>query len=193
MRPATAKRRTRPRPLAAALATACAMAASTVMLTGCAAARDTPPGCGEPLRLALIAQSVPSAAYVPCLRQLPPGWRTSAFDAASGGTSFLLNSDRSPGRPVRVQLVPGCTTRGASPAQPRAAGVLTYIKLISVSPRYAGDLYDVFPGGCIRYSFDFQVGPSISLMQQFQSAVGLYSVQQLQIVLKKELGVDITP
>ena len=59
--------------------------------------------------------------------------------------------------------------------------------------RFAGRLYDVFPGGCVTYSFDFGPGSQIELMEQFQRAVGLYPRQQLRLVLKQELGVELNP
>ena len=162
-------------------------------LTGCAAVRDTAPGCEQPLRLAIVAQSLPSASYLPCLRSLPQGWSTSGFRAAPGGTSFLLNSDRSPGHPVRVRLIPSCRPGDASPSPPRAPGVVTYTRLTSITPRFAGSLYDVFPGGCVSYSFDFALGSQISLMEQFEQAVGLYPRQQLRLILKHKLGVELGP
>jgi hypothetical protein len=170
-----------------------ALIMGATMLTGCASVRDTVPGCGDPLRMAIIAQSVPGAAYIPCIRQLPQGWSTSAFDPGNGGTRFALDSDRAPGAPVIVQLTARCSVGGAPPTQPRADGVRTYERLISTSPRTAGALYDVFPGGCITYRFTFVLGPSIALIQQFESAVGLYSRQQLRLDLKRKLGVELTP
>jgi hypothetical protein len=165
----------------------------TVSLTGCASFSATIPGCGDPLRLAIIAQSVPGAAYIPCIRELPQGWSTSGFDPARGGTTFMLNSDRSLGRPVQVQLAATCKIGGASPSPPRAPGVLTYTRLTSIFPRFAGSLYDVFPGGCVRYRFDFTTGPHIALMEQFEGAIGLYPRQQLRLDLQHKLGVELNP
>jgi hypothetical protein len=162
-------------------------------LTGCASSSDTVPGCTDPLRLAIVAQSVPSASYLPCIRDLPPGWTTSGFAPARDGTSFLLNSDRSPGQPVTVQLSITCRISGASPSPARAPGVLTYTRLDSIRPRFAGRLYDVFPGGCVTYTFDFSHGSQIELMEQFEQAAGLYPRQQLRLVLKQELGVELNP
>ena len=88
---------------------------------------------------------MPGAAYVPRIRELPQGWTTSGFDPAGGGTTFLLNSDRAPGQPVTVRLAATCRIGRASPAPHRAPGVLTYTRLTSISLRFAGRLYDVFP------------------------------------------------
>jgi hypothetical protein len=164
-----------------------------VALTGCAALRNPVPSCSDPQRLAIIAQSVPGAAYIPCIRGLPPGWSTSAFNATQDGTSFLLNSDRSPGNPVTVHLTGTCRLGRASPLPPRAPGVRTYTRLFSISPRVAGVLYDVFPGGCVSYRFDFAPGPNIALTEQFENAVGLYSRLQLRLDLKNKLGVELNP
>ena len=162
-------------------------------LAGCTTSGGGVPGCRDPLRLAVVAQSVPGASYLPCIHGLPPGWTTSGFNPTQDGTGFLLNSDRSPGQPVTVRLAATCDVRGASPSPSRAPGVLTYTRLDSISPRFAGTLYDVFPGGCVSYRFDFGSGSQIELMEQFQQAVGLYPRQQLRLVLKQELGVELNP
>lgn len=188
----TPRRQRRRRGLLAGVLAAALLAVSA-LLTGCAVVSHPAPGCGDPLRLAIIAQSLPSAAYLPCIRALPPGWSTSAFDPSQSGASFLLNSDRSPGRPVVVRLITTCAPGGASPSPSRAPGVVTYTRLTSVAPRFTGRLYDVFPGGCVSYAFDFTLGSQIALMEQFEQAVGLYPRQQLRLVLKHELGVELGP
>jgi len=166
---------------------------AAVSLAGCATSAGPVPGCGDPLRLAIVAQSVPGAAYLPCLRDLQPGWTAVGFTPSQDGTSFLLDSDRSPGRPVTVRLTASCRITGASPSPARAPGVLTYTRLESIRPRFAGQLYDVFSGGCVTYTFDFSHGSQIALTEEFEAAVGLYPRQQLRIVLKRKLGVELNP
>ena len=166
---------------------------AAVILAGCATSAGAVPSCAAPLRLAVVAQSVPSASYLPCIGDLRPGWAASGFSPAQDGTSFLLESDRSPGRPVTVRLTAACRTGGASPSPARAPGVLTYTRLDSIRPRFAGRLYDVFPGGCVTYTFDFGHGSQIELLEQFEQAVGLYPRQQLRLALKQELGVELSP
>ena len=176
-----------------AVRAAAAVLAAASLLTGCSAFRDTVPACGVPLRLAIIAQSVPGASYLPCIRELPQGWRASGFDVHRGGTSFRLSSDRSPGAPVSVRLSARCPAGGGTVAPSRAPGVLSYTRLVSIRPRFAGTLLDIFPGGCVSYAFSFALGPHIALMEQLKSAVGLYSRQQLRLVLRHELGVEPGP
>jgi hypothetical protein len=169
------------------------MLVASALLSGCTALSHTAPGCGDPLRVTIIAQSLPSASYLPCIRTLPEGWNSSGFAPSDRGTSFLLNSDRSPGRPVVVRLAATCRPGDASSSPSRGPGVLTYTRLTSVAPRFAGRLYDVFPGGCVTYGFDFALGSQIALMEQFEQAVGLYPRQQLRLVLKHEPGVELDP
>lgn len=71
--------------------------------------------------------------------------------------------------------------------------MLNYARLTSISPRFAGRLYDVFPGGCVSYSFNFTTGPHIALMEQFEGAIGLYPRQLLRLILKHKLGVELNP
>jgi hypothetical protein len=168
------------------------LAVASSLLTGCTAgARDAVPGCDAGPRLALVAQSVPAGAYVPCIRSLPPDWDTEAFHAGRDGTRFTLGVDRPGGRPVRVAFHATCDVTGAVPTAPRAEGVRTSIALRSISPRYTGTLTDVFAGGCVTYRFDFARGPHIALMEQLGNSVGLFSRRELAVALHDRLGVEL--
>ena len=160
---------------------------------GCASVTAAAPACGAVERLALVAQSVPGSSYVPCLGVLPAGWTAESFRATNGHSQFALASDRSGGRRVDIKLVPACDVREATPTSPRAPGVRTYTRLRSISPRYSGMLLDVFAGGCVTYRFDFQRGPHIALMQEFEGAVGLYPRHELSVELRKRIGVTLDP
>ena len=170
------------------------LAAGVLATAGCGVtARTAAPGCTGTERLALVAQSVPSAAYVPCLRTLPQGWGVTGFDARRGSSRLSLLSDRSGHRPVEVRLTARCDVSGASPATAHAAGVRSYVRLTSVTPTYTGTLYDVFAGGCVRYAFSFPRGPHIPLLEDLSAAVGLVSRRDLRLDLRRELGVELDP
>jgi len=162
-------------------------------MSGCSVINSPLPSCGSVQRLALVAQSVPTAAYIPCLNTLPPGWTGSGFEASSGHTQFTLRSNLAPGQPVLIRLAPICDVAGATATTPRAPGVSTYIRLRTIAPQYSGTLTDAFPGGCVTYQFSFQRGPHIALIENFESAVALYPRQQLAVELHRQLGVTLGP
>ena len=161
--------------------------------TGCGPAAEAVPGCGSLRRLAVVAQAVPTASYVPCLDDLEEGWTAEGFDVRRGRAEFRLEPGRAGGRAVEVVLSGRCDVVGAVPTRPRAEGVRTSIRLASIAPRYAGTLADAFPGGCVTYRFDFRRGPHIPLMEELQSAVALLSRQQLRLELRRELDVELDP
>jgi hypothetical protein len=159
---------------------------------GCASAERALPRCEPGQRLALVAQSVPGAAYLPCLAELPPGWEVDDVEIRDGRTRFTLVSDRAES-PVRVTFTNRCDTVGSTPVPPRADGVRTLQLVTSVSPAYAGTLIDVFPGGCITYQHSFVRGPHLALMDEMQAAVGLVPRRELRQALRDQLGVELDP
>ena len=151
------------------------------------------PKCSAARRVAVVAQSVPTAAYVPCLGELGEGWRATNFDPRRYVTRYSLVSDRAPDHPVDVIFARTCNSAGAVPTTPSATGVRTSIRLRSISPRYAGTMYDVFPGGCVTTTFDFARGPHIALIEGVDSAMALLSRQQLRLDVHRALGVELDP
>ena len=150
------------------------------------------PRCEASQRLGIVAQSVPGAAYLPCIADLPPGWSLESFDVDDDGTHFSLRSDRSD-RPVDVELAASCDVGSATPVEPRDEGVRTYQLSESVSQRFAGRFYDVFANGCVTYEFDFARGPHIALIDELQRAVDLYPRRLLRQELHDQLGITLNP
>jgi hypothetical protein len=157
---------------------------------GCASGEDAVARCEPGERLGLAAQSVPDAAYVPCVELLLPGWSVASVEATDHRSSFTLRSDRAEA-PVEVDLTSECDTRGATAVTPRAEAVRTLQRVQSISPGYAGTIFDVFPGGCVSYRFAFERGPHIALVDELQQIVGLYPRRQLRQELLDRLGLDI--
>ena len=162
-------------------------------MTGCTTVAGAVPECHAGPRLALVAQSVPGAAYVPCIRDLPEEWSTRSFHAGRRGAGFTVVPHGPGSRPVRVRFDADCDVAGAVPTTPRAEGVRTSIRLVAISPRYTGILTDAFAGGCVTYRFDFARGPHIGLMEELGTAVGLFSRRELSLDLHHQLGVDLDP
>jgi hypothetical protein len=151
------------------------------------------PGCGAWERLGLIAQSVPSAGYLPCVATTPPGWSSGGLVVRESGTTFDLLSDRAQGRAVVVTFSRTCSAAGATPIPPRTTGGRSLLRLRSIEPRYAGTLFDVFPGGCVTYRFDFDRDQHIALIAELEQAVGFVSRDALRLELHRRLGVELGP
>ena len=156
-------------------------AALVLAAAGCARGGELArPPCEGGERLALLAQAMPGAAYVPCVAEVPEGWSFSSLEVDSTGASFALSADAAGGADVRIELVDGCDVTGATPNPPRAEGVRTWLRLRSVDPRFAGTLSDTFAGGCVTYDFDFPRGPHIELVEELQESVQLFPRRQLR-------------
>lgn len=173
-----------------------ALAAMLVLplLSGCgrsAPSFATAPRCSAAERLGLIAQSVPSATYIPCVTQLATGWKSRDLVVQDGSTTFELLSDRAEGYPVQVALRRSCDLSSGAPIPPRTVGGRTYLALRSIDPRFVGTMYDAFPGGCVTYRFDFERGPHIALMAELQSSVGFVSRTDLAHEIRQQLGVEL--
>ena len=166
--------------------------AITIATTGCAGASDTMPSCETTSRLALVAQSVPDASYVPCIAELPTGWSFDEAEVNDEGTTIWLESDRAD-RPIIVTLRPSCEVGDATPVAPSDEGTRTYQRVDSIDPRYAGAFIDLFPGGCIESRYDFERGPHIALITDLQQAIDVSSRRQLRQDLERELDVQLDP
>lgn len=144
------------------------------------------------MRLAILAQSVPEAAYVPCISELPPGWTFEGLQVDDDDATFSLESDRAD-REVRVGLASSCDIAEATPITPSDEGVRTYHRVDSIDPRYAGQLLDVFPGGCVTVDYDFERGGHVALITELQAAVALFPRLELRQALSADLGVRLDP
>lgn len=172
---------------------ALAVAAAAVLTSSCTTVAGSAPDCDPGQRLAVVAQSVPGASYVPCVRELSEDWSSRSFRAGRGGTRFTLVPNRPGSRPVRVEFEQACDVTGAVATTPRAEGVRTSIRLEAISPRYTGTLTDVFAGGCVTYRFDFARGPHIALMEQLTSTVDLFPRRELGVEIHDQYGIDLDP
>ena len=162
------------------------------VVTGCAEDSEMMPGCDADSRLAIIAQSVPEAAYVPCIAELPAGWSYEGVETDNDGTTITLESDRADRR-VDITLTGSCDIGSATPIAPSDEGTRSYQLIESIDPRYAGSFIDVFPGGCVTSTYDFERGPHVALVTELQRAVGVYSRRQLRQELRVDLGVSLDP
>jgi hypothetical protein len=174
------------------------LAVVTGVVTGCAGnstAISDPPLCrtGADQRagnaVILMAQSVPTAPWVPCIRTaLPLGWGFDHLDARNGISRFWLDSDRDGTHAVEVRLEPGCDTTGATDIPSDRAGMARLERVRRVTPTYAGERYYRFPGGCLTFVFRLagdSPGEALALASQ---AVGVVRRTALDAQVQDESG-----
>jgi len=139
---------------------ACAMVAGGVLTAGCTvtAANGSAPTCrtasGSDIDgLVLMAQSVPTASKIPCVRLELPGWSEGPVDVRSGHGRFTLANDRAGARAVTVELTRACHLVGAVKVPTDHPGTTRWERIITIAAGYVGDRYYVYPGGCVTYRF----------------------------------------
>jgi hypothetical protein len=138
--------------------------------------------------LILMAQSVPSAAEVPCIAEFPAGWSFGGQQIESGHSEFWLFSDRAGERAVTVTLTRSCDVEAAVevPADADEAGLRRFEEPRTLPPGFSGDRFYVFPGGCIRYRFDFTRGGSFALVVEATEALSFVSRAEGVEALREE-------
>ena len=97
----------------------------------------------------LMAQSVPSASLVPCLRSLPAGWSVAQVTVNDGRSVIPLNHDRAGTNVLVVRLTAACDTRGATSEPSDQPQVRRYQRIDRLAPRFEATRFDLFPGGCV--------------------------------------------
>ena len=129
------------------------------------------PQCGTGHSMILAAQSVPSAALVPCVAALPSGWQVGGADIASGHARFWLDSDQAGPQAVTITLTAACDISGARQIPSDQPGTRRFERPVSLRPRFADLRFYTFPGGCATYRFQFAAGASPLLAIPVDAAV----------------------
>jgi hypothetical protein len=123
----------------------------------------------------LMAQSVPTASWVPCISAaLPLGWDFFHLDARNGRARFWLDSDRDGTQAIEVRLTATCPTGGTTEIPSDRDGMRRLERVRRVSPTYAGERYYLFPGGCLTFVFRLDgdsPGEALALASQVVGAV----------------------
>jgi hypothetical protein len=124
----------------------------------------------------LVAQSVPSAQLLPCLRALPVGWIFHMLDAQRGRTRVLLSAgDRDGEHEVTLVLEGDCDVTGAREVPSEQSGTRRYDRVARVSPGYRADRYYAFPGGCVTHRFDLRGRAGIEAAEAISAGLGFVS------------------
>jgi tRNA A-37 threonylcarbamoyl transferase component Bud32 len=159
------------------------------------------PDCGTGHTMILAAQAVPSAAFLPCIAALPPGWTAAGGPIASGRASFMLNSGSLAGgggvrfvlgqsglQTVTITLTATCDIAGARQIPSGQPGMSWFERPVSGS---ADVRYYVFPGGCVTYRFVFAAGAAPVLATAVESAVAFIPRSELVGYVRQTEGLAL--
>jgi hypothetical protein len=147
------------------LALACLLLAGCVRPASSEFSRSRQPLCqdrDEPGTqvVVLMAQAVPSASQLPCVKLLPAGWSVSDIFVRNGRARFALDSDRVGPHAVQVVLEPSCQLEGAGVTKVPSdePGTRRYERIGEVRPGvgFTGTRFYLFPGGCVTYRLEFR-------------------------------------
>ena len=142
-------------------------------------------GCSDLEPLWLMAQSVPSASQVPCVRDLPVGWSVAEVTVNDGRSVLTLNHDRAGDGALVVRLTATCDQAGAVVGSSPVAGVRHSQRIESPTGEFTATWYDQFPGGCVTSRLHLTTDPNGEFAGQAPQVLGFTSRAALQQALSQ--------
>jgi tRNA A-37 threonylcarbamoyl transferase component Bud32 len=136
----------------------------------------------------LLAQSVPSASLVPCVRFLPVGWMVGNVTVNNGRSVIPLNHDRAGTGVLVIRLTAHCDPQGATQIASDQAQVQRYQRIDRLTPRFEATHFDRFPGGCVTAQAAVPAANRAEVTSQLAAIVGYTSRQALQQALDQRSG-----
>jgi hypothetical protein len=162
---------------------------AALLLTGCADLTDPvatvrcDPGERQlNTSLVLMAQSVPTAQALPCLRTAPADWGVSDFVARSGSTRYTLwylHESGGEERGVTVELTRRCDVRGAREVRTGQPGMRQYEQQSRRSGEYRDRRFLVSSGSCVTYRFNLRGVGADQQAARVWDALGLLPREEL--------------
>jgi hypothetical protein len=155
--------------------------------------------CNHLEPLWLMAQSVPSATLVPCIRARLAGWVLAKVAVNEGRSMITLDHDRAGAGVVVARLTAACDPTSAVETPAAEPGVRSYKRIEQLRDEYTATWYDRFPGGCMTYRLhsrsDLQGGfaSEVPLLFGFRSRQVLRQALHERSGGRLQLDADTTP
>jgi hypothetical protein len=144
--------------------------------------------CNDNEALWLMAQSVPSASQVPCVRSLPVGWTVANVAVNDGRSVLTLNHDRAGDRALVVRLTAACDPGGAVEGPSPTEGVRHLQRIESGTGEFIATWYDQFPGGCVTSRLHLSTDPNGEFAAQAPAVLGFTTREALRRALDERSG-----
>jgi hypothetical protein len=145
--------------------------------------------CGDLEPLWLMAQSVPSASQLPCVRTLPIGWSVAEVAVNDGRSVLTLDHDRAGDRALEVRLAATCDPGNAVEGPSPVTGVRHFQRIeSSTGGGFGATWYDRFPGGCVTSRLRLTTDPNGELAAQAPQVLGFTTRETLRRALDERSG-----
>jgi hypothetical protein len=184
-------------------ATLVALTLAVAFATGCGAIETNErPVCRFGGPTVLMAEAIPAAQMVPCVRSLPIGWHFGSFRAGNGDAAFTLDSDLAGKGALLVELSSRCTTEGAMPSASDESGAKLFrtparsdgsapaqgVSRLFKTPAPTEQWLYVYPGACVRYAFVLPAERATVLERQIRTGVSFVTRHALDRVMRDRTG-----
>ena len=133
----------------------------------------------------IMAQAVPSAQWLPCIRTVPPGWSFDEIRPRNGEVTMLFSSDRDGMHALTVLLRPSCDLTGASEVPSEHPEMRRFERVTRVSDGYGGERHYVFDGGCVTYRFDLRGSTRAEPVATISESLAFLSRQKLDEMVRQ--------
>jgi tRNA A-37 threonylcarbamoyl transferase component Bud32/membrane-associated phospholipid phosphatase len=141
-------------------------------------------GCGDLEPLWLMAQSVPSASLLACVRALPVGWSVAEVAVNDGRSVLTFDHDRAGDAALVVRLTAACAPSGAVAGPSPTSGVRHWQRTESrTGGEFTATWYDLFPGGCVTSRLHLTTDPNGEFAAQAPQVLGFTTRAALQQAL----------
>jgi hypothetical protein len=169
--------------------------AAAVLAAGCGSAIGDPlrvlpctPSDGElDKQMVLMAQSVPTASAVPCMRAELDDWFLDDLDSWDGSTriefSRLIDQVA-----LRIYLTRTCDRGGASETATDQPGTRRFDQRIRTASSYRDRRFYLLPGACVTYEFGLTGAGADEAADDISRAIGFVSRDQLADQVHKYSG-----
>jgi tRNA A-37 threonylcarbamoyl transferase component Bud32 len=145
--------------------------------------------CADLEPLWLMAQSVPSASQVPCVRFLPVGWSVAKVAVNDGRSTLTLDHDRAGSSALVVRLAAACDPGNAVEGPSPITGVRHFQRIeSSIGGGFGATWYDRFPGGCVTSRLRLSTDPNGEFAAQAPAVLGFTTREALRRALDERSG-----
>jgi membrane-associated phospholipid phosphatase/tRNA A-37 threonylcarbamoyl transferase component Bud32 len=144
--------------------------------------------CTDLEPLWLMAQSVPSASLVPCVRALPAGWELADVAVNDGRSVLTVDHDRAGDGALVARLTAACAPSGAVEGPSSNADVRHYQRIESRTGEFTATWYDQFPGGCVTTRLHLTTDPNGEFAAQAPHVLGFTTRAALGEALSQRSG-----